>query len=140
MSGLCLEDLSLGLSVQASRTVSDVDITAFAAVSGDHNPVHLDQAYAATTRFGGRIAHGMLSASFISALIAAELPGPGSVYLSQSLSFKRPVRIGDTVVTTVRVAAIDMERARVTLSTACSVSGKTVLDGEAVVLAPRRGE
>jgi 3-hydroxybutyryl-CoA dehydratase len=140
LSGLCLEDLSLGLSVQASRTVSDVDITAFAAVSGDHNPVHLDQAYAATTRFGGRIAHGMLSASFISALIAAELPGPGSVYLSQSLSFKRPVRIGDTVVTTVRVAAIDMERARVTLSTACSVSGKTVLDGEAVVLAPRRGE
>jgi 3-hydroxybutyryl-CoA dehydratase len=139
VSGLFLEDLTVGQNAEASRDVAAADLDAFAAVSGDHNPVHLDEAFAATTQFGGRIAHGMLSASFISALIASELPGPGAIYLSQTLKFLRPVRIGDTVTTRVEVAAIDAAKARVTLTTTCRVGDKTVLTGEAVILAPRKG-
>ena len=139
MSGLFLEDLTVGQSAEVSRQVEAADIDAFAAVSGDHNPVHLDETFAATTQFGGRIAHGMLSASFISALIASELPGPGAIYLSQTLKFLRPVRIGDTVTTRVEVAAIDAAKARVTLATTCRVGDKAVLTGEAVILAPRKG-
>ena len=139
MSGLFLEDLTVGQSAEAARDVEGADIDAFAAVSGDHNPVHLDEAFAATTQFGGRIAHGMLSASFISALIASRLPGPGAIYLSQTLKFLRPVRIGDTVVTRAEVTDIDASKARVTLTTTCRVGEKTVLTGEAVILAPRKG-
>ena len=139
MNGLFLEDLTVGRSAEASHGVRAEDIDAFAAVSGDHNPVHLDEAFAATTRFGGRIAHGMLSASYISALIAGELPGPGAIYLSQSLRFLRPVRIGDTVITRAEITGIDAAKARVTLATTCSVGGKVVLEGEAVILAPRKG-
>lgn len=138
MSGLFLEDLTVGQSAEAARAVGAADIDAFAAVSGDHNPVHLDEAFAATTRFGGRIAHGMLSASYISALIASQLPGPGAIYLSQTLKFLRPVRIGDTVVTRVEITAIDGAKARVTLATTCRVGDNTVLAGEAVILAPRK--
>jgi 3-hydroxybutyryl-CoA dehydratase len=135
--GRTLEELTIGESAERAFTVSDADIVAFAAVSGDHNPLHLDEAYAQTTSFKGRIAHGMLSAAYISAVLANELPGPGSIYLSQSLSFKRPVRIGDTVSVRVSVSGIEPRTAKVTLSTTCKVAGKTVLDGEAVVLAPR---
>ena len=138
MKGLYLEDLSLGQSAEAAHTVTDDDIVAFAKVSGDNNPVHLDDAYAAATPFKTRIAHGMLSVSYISAVLGAQLPGPGAIYLSQSVSFKRPVRIGDEVRTRVRVTAIDQARARVTLATVCEVAGKAVVEGEAVVLAPRR--
>ena len=138
MTGLCLEDLTVGQNAEVSREVGAADIDAFAAVSGDHNPVHLDEAFAATTRFGGRIAHGMLSASYISALIASRLPGPGAVYLSQTLKFLRPVRIGDVVTTRAEVTAIDEAKSRVTLATACAVGGKVVLEGEAVILVPRK--
>ena len=139
MSGLFLEDLTVGQSAELSREVRESDLVDFAAVSGDHNPVHLDEAYAKTTPFGGRIAHGMLSASYISALIAGKLPGPGTIYLSQSLSFRRPVRIGDVVTVRAEITAIDEAKARVTLATTCLVGGKAVIEGEAMILAPRRG-
>ena len=139
MAGLCLEDLSVGQSARRSRTVTEADLIAFAAVTGDENPAHMDEAYAATTPFKGRIAHGMLSAGYISAVLGVDLPGPGAIYLSQSLRFRRPVRIGDTVEATVSVAAIDLDKGRVTLETVCSVAGKTVVDGEAVVMVSRRG-
>lgn len=138
MNGLCLEDLSVGQSAEISHTVTDQDIRAFAAVSGDDNPLHLDEAYAATTPFKTRIAHGMLSAGYISALLGTRLPGPGAIYISQSMNFKRPVRIGDEVKTRATVSAIDSERARVTLATVCEVAGKAVVEGEAVVMVPRR--
>ncbi len=134
--GLTLDQLPVGRSASREHTVTDGDIQGFAQVSGDRNPVHLDEAYAATTPFKGRIAHGMLSAAWISALLAGELPGPGAIYLSQTLGFKRPVRIGDVVTVTLTVAATDPEKNRVTLSTVCTVNGKPVVEGEAVVLAP----
>ena len=138
MAGYFLEDLKLGQSAERAHVVTEADIVAFADVSGDFNPVHMDEAFAATTPFKSRIAHGMLSAAWLSALIAGDLPGPGTVYMSQSLRFRRPVRIGDEVVSRVEVTAIDAEKARVTLATVCSVEGKPVLDGEALVMAPRR--
>ena len=139
MAGYCLEDLSVGQSASRTRTVSEADLIAFADVTGDHNPLHLDEAYAATTPFKGRIAHGMLSAGYISAVLGVDLPGPGAIYLSQSLRFRRPVRIGDAVVAEVVVQAIDTDKAQVTLKTTCSVAGKPVVDGEAVVMVSRRG-
>lgn len=138
MSGRFLEDLVVGESAEHRRVVTAADIDAFAAVTGDDNPVHLDEAYAATTSFGGRIAHGMLSAGYISAVLGTQLPGPGAIYVSQTLNFRRPVRIGDEVTAQVTVAAIDERRGRVTFSTACIVAGKTVVEGEAVVIAPKR--
>jgi 3-hydroxybutyryl-CoA dehydratase len=139
MPGLFLEDLSVGQSAQLVRAVAEADLVAFAQVTGDTNPVHLDADYAATTPFGERIAHGMLSAGYISAVLGTALPGPGAVYLSQSLAFKRPVKIGDEVTARVTVTAIDDAKARVTLATACLVRGKTVVDGEAVAMVPRKG-
>lgn len=138
MSGLFLEDLSVGQSAELTRTVEEKDVVAFADVSGDHNPVHLDEAFAATTPFKTRIAHGMLSGAYISALIAGKLPGPGAIYLSQNLVFKRPVKLGDEVTVKVTITAIDEAKARVTLATVCTVGGKTVVDGEAVIMAPRK--
>ena len=138
MTALFFEDLSVGQSAELTSTVDEAAIQGFADVSGDHNPVHLDEAFAATTPFKTRIAHGMLSAAYISALIAGKLPGPGAIYLGQSLSFKRPVKIGDEVTVTATITALDAEKARVTLSTVCTVGGKTVLDGEALIMAPRR--
>jgi 3-hydroxybutyryl-CoA dehydratase len=138
MNGLCFEDLSLGQAASLERDVSEADIIAFAAVSGDQNPVHLDAAYAATTPFKERIAHGMLTASYISALLGTRLPGPGAIYVSQSLNFKRPVKIGDRVAATVTVSALDPVKARVTFACSAAVNGKVVMDGEAVVIAPRR--
>lgn len=133
-----LEDLAVGDAARCSHAVTEADLVAFAALSGDENPVHLDAAYAATTLFKERIAHGMLSAGYISALLGTRLPGPGAIYLSQTLAFKRPVKIGDAVETSVTVTAIDGDKGRVTLACVCSVAGKAVLEGEAVVLAPRR--
>jgi 3-hydroxybutyryl-CoA dehydratase len=138
MAGAYLEDLEVGQTAKLRRTVAETDLRAFADVTGDVNPVHLDEAYAAATPFKGRIAHGMLSAGYISAVLGTELPGPGAIYVSQTLSFRRPVRIGDEVTAQVKVAAIDAARARVTFETACTVAGKTVVDGEAVVVVPRR--
>lgn len=138
MQGLYFDELTLGQSAEMSRVVGAADIAAFAEVSGDNNPVHLDDAYARTTPFGERIAHGMLSAAYISAILGTKLPGPGAIYLSQSLRFRRPVRIGDLVVARATVTALDDAKGRVTLETVCEVGGKTVMDGEAVVIAPRR--
>jgi len=138
VSGLVLEDLSLGQTAEREWTVTETVITAFAEVSGDDNPVHLDEAFAAATPFKGRIAHGMLAGSYISAVIGMQLPGPGTIYLSQALRFRRPVRIGDTVLARVVITAIDEAKAHVTLSTVCSVNGKAVVEGEAVVMVSRR--
>ena len=139
MQGLFFEDLSLGQSAEVTRAVGTSDIDAFAAVSGDVNPVHLDEAYAKTTPFGGRIAHGMLSASYISAVLGGKLPGPGAIYLSQNLRFRRPVKIGDLVTARVTVSGLDGDKGRATLATVCLVDGRTAIDGEAVVMVPRRG-
>ena len=138
MKSYFLEDLSVGQSAEALHEVTDADIRGFAEVSGDHNPVHLDEAYAEATRFKGRIAHGMLTAGYISALLGNELPGAGSIYVSQSLNFKRPVRIGDEVTTRLTIEAIDEAKGLVTLSSVCTVRGKAVLDGQAVVMVARR--
>jgi 3-hydroxybutyryl-CoA dehydratase len=139
MAGYFLEDLSVGQHAERRHVVSEADIAAFAELSGDFNPVHMDEDFAATTRFAGRIAHGMLSATYISAVLGETLPGHGAVYMSQALRFRRPVRIGDEVTARVEVTAIDAEKARVSLGTACLVSGKPVIEGEAVLLVPRRG-
>ena len=138
MQGLYLEDLSIGQSADLVRTVGEADIIAFAAVTGDNNPVHLDADYAATTSFGERIAHGMLSAGYISAVIGTQLPGPGAIYLSQALRFKRPVKIGDEVTARATITEIDTAKARVTLATVCFVNGKPVVEGEAVIMVPRK--
>lgn len=138
MQGKFLEDLSVGQSAQLVRTVGEADIVAFAQVTGDTNPVHLDADYAAKTSFGGRIAHGMLSAGYISAVLGTALPGPGAIYLSQTLKFKRPVRIGDEVTAVVTISEINEAKAQVTLATVCKVGGKAVVDGEAVVMVPRK--
>ncbi len=132
------EDLELGMSASVSRTVSEADILMFAGVSGDTNPVHLDQEFAASTMFGGRIAHGMLSAGLISAVFGTRLPGPGSIYLSQTLKFKAPVKIGDTVVARVTVKELKTEKRRAVFSTVCSVGSTVVLEGEAELLIPAR--
>lgn len=138
MAGMFFEDLTVGQSAELTRTVDEAAIQAFAEVSGDHNPVHLDEAFAATTQFKGRIAHGMLSAAYISALIAGKLPGPGAIYLGQTLSFRRPVKIGDEVTVTATITGLDAEKVRATLSTVCTVGGKAVLEGEATIMVPRR--
>jgi len=139
MAGYCLEDLTVGQSAERAHVVSEADITAFAEVSGDFNPVHMDEAFAATTRFEGRIAHGMLSATYISAVLGETLPGHGAIYISQTLSFRRPVRIGDEVTARVTVTALDADKARVSLDTICLVGGKAVIEGQAVLMVPRRG-
>lgn len=135
---ICIEDIEIGMTRSLRKTVTDRDIQLFAEVSTDHNPVHLDDAYAQDTRFEGRIAHGMLTASLISAVIGEQLPGHGSVYLGQSLRFLAPVRPGDTVDTQVTVTAIDPAKRRVTLETLCAVGETLVLKGEALVMAPSR--
>ncbi|MFC0397495.1 MaoC family dehydratase [Paraburkholderia rhizosphaerae] len=134
VGGYDLEDLVVGMSAQFKKTITERDVFLFAGASGDRNPVHLDEEYAKRTPFGGRIAHGMLSASVISAAIAARLPGPGSIYLSQNLSFRHPVKIGDTVCATVTVKEILTGRRRAVLETICDVDGRVVVQGEAVVL------
>ena len=128
------EDLSVGQTADFSKTVTESDVMMFANVTGDFNPVHTDAEAAAKSRFGGRIAHGMLSAGYISATIAGHLPGPGSIYLGQTLKFTAPVRFGDTVTTTVEVLEL-MSKNRVRLSTTCrNQNGQTVLEGEATVM------
>ncbi|MFN3585304.1 MaoC family dehydratase [Phenylobacterium sp.] len=138
MKGFFFDELSVGQSAEMTRTVGAADIEAFAAVSGDENPVHLDEAYAKGTAFGERIAHGMLSGAYISAVLGTKLPGPGAIYLSQSLRFRRPVHIGDVVTARVTVKALDERRGHVTLDTVCEVDGRAVVDGEALVIAPRK--
>ena len=130
--------LSVGDSAEMSKTVTEEDVRAFAELTGDRNPVHLDEEYAAGTRFGRRIAHGMLGASLISAVLANELPGRGTVYLSQTLRFTAPVFLGDTVTARVVVRDVRADKPVVTLETVCTNQrGERVVEGEAVVLAPQ---
>ncbi len=135
-STIVIEDLSVGMTRELTKEITDRDIELFAEVSTDRNPVHLDDAYAMDTIFGGRIAHGMLTAGLISAVIGEQLPGHGAVYLGQSLKFLAPVRPGDLVRAIVKVTAIDHSKRRVTLETWCEVDGKRVVTGDATVLAP----
>jgi len=135
---ICIEDLEIGMTRHLRKLITDRDIRLFAEVSTDHNPVHLDESYARDTIFEGRIAHGMLTAGLISAVIGEQLPGHGTVYLGQSLKFMAPVRPGDTVTACVKVIAIDYAKRRVTLETHCAVGDTVVLKGEALVLAPSR--
>jgi 3-hydroxybutyryl-CoA dehydratase len=137
--GIYIEDLKVGDSAEKVYPVTEREIELFAEVSGDDNPIHLDEEFAKTTQFGARIAHGMLSASFISAVIGTQMPGYGSIYLSQTLRFRRPVKIGDEVMVRATVTAIDAKKGRATIETLCAVAGKTVVEGEALVLPPRRG-
>jgi 3-hydroxybutyryl-CoA dehydratase len=132
--GYFFEELSIGQKANSNRTVTEADILMFGAASGDMNPVHFDALFAASGRFGERIAHGMLTASHISALIGMRLPGPGSVYISQSLAFKRPVKIGANVTTQVEIVDLDPTKGLATLNTTCSVDGKTVLSGVGVIM------
>jgi 3-hydroxybutyryl-CoA dehydratase len=134
MNGYDVEDLHPGMQATFSKTITEADIVLFAAVSGDNNAVHINEEFAATTRFGGRIAHGFLTASVISAAVANRLPGPGTIYLSQQLNFRAPVHIGQTVHARVSVSAVDLARRRVTLDTVCRVGETVVIDGEALVM------
>ena len=135
---ICIEDLEIGMMRYLQKQVTDRDIELFAEVSTDHNPVHLDESYAQDTIFAGRIAHGMLTAGLISAVIGEQLPGHGTIYMGQSLKFLAPVRPGDTVLAEVTVREIDYAKRRVTLDCRCAVGDTTVLKGEALVLAPSR--
>ncbi len=138
MIGHTIEDLQPGMSASFSKTITEADILLFSGVSGDINPAHLDEEYAKNTMFKGRIAHGMLSAGLISAVLANRLPGPGTIYLGQTLKFKAPVRPGDTVTATVTVREVNVEKRRVVLDTVCSVGGKPVIEGEATVMPPAK--
>lgn len=138
LNGYHFEDLKLGMSASFAKTITEADIVLFAAASGDNNAVHINEVFAQSTQFKGRIAHGMLSASVISAAIAGRLPGPGTIYLGQNLRFKAPVRPGDTVHATVTVKELHPEKKRVTLSTVCTVGGAIVIDGEALVMPTSR--
>jgi 3-hydroxybutyryl-CoA dehydratase len=133
-----IDQLHPGMTASIAKTVTEADIILFAGISTDVNPVHLDEEYAKGTIFGGRIAHGMLSAGFISAVLANHLPGPGTIYLSQTLKFKAPVRPGDTVRATVTVKEVNVARNRVTLDTVCTVAGKVVIEGECQMMPPAR--
>ncbi|WP_029011010.1 MaoC family dehydratase [Azospirillum halopraeferens] len=139
LDGHYLEDLSVGMTASYAKTVTEADIVLYAGISGDTNPVHLNQEYASGTMFQGRIAHGMLTAGFISAVLGTKLPGPGCIYMSQSLKFKAPVRIGDTVTARATVTEIIAEKRRVVMRTVCSTGDTVVLEGEALLMVPSRG-
>lgn len=138
LHGHYIEDLTEGMTAAFGKTITDADILMFAGVSGDTNPVHLNEEFAAGTPFQGRIAHGMLTASLISTVLGTKLPGPGCVYLSQTMRFLAPVRAGETVRAEVTLKTIDRERRRVTFETVCKVNGKNVLEGEALIMVSRR--
>ena len=136
--GYILEELVVGMTAEKRVTVTEARIAQFAEASDDYNPVHMDEAFASRTAYRGRIAHGLLSASFGSAVVGTILPGAGAIYLSQTLAFHRPVRIGDVVVSRVAVAAVDETSARVTLRCEAFVGDDLIMNGEAVVRVPRR--
>ena len=135
---ICIEDIEMGMTRYIRKIVTDKDIEQFAEISTDHNPVHLDDEYARDTIFEGRIAHGMLTAGLVSAVIGEQLPGHGTIYMSQNLKFLAPVRPGDLVHAEVKVVDIVIDKRRVKLDCRCEVNGKNVLVGEAMVLAPSR--
>lgn len=132
------EDIQIGDSAEYAKTITEADILMFSAVSGDDNPVHINQEYAESSMFQSRIAHGMLTASLISTVVGTRLPGNGTIYLSQSTRFKAPVKIGETVTARVTVTELDPAKKRVKFATACLVKGKVVVEGESLVIAPSR--
>ena len=138
LHGYYINDLIVGMTAVFGKTISEADLTLFAGLSGDTNPLHLNADYAATGRGGGRIAHGLLTASLSSAVIATKLPGPGAIYLNQSLRFTAPVRIGDTVTARVTITAVDKQKKRARMTTVCSTCEAVVIDGEAEVWVPAR--
>lgn len=134
INGYDIEDLKPGMRASFAKTITEADIVLFAGASGDNNAIHINEEFAKTTPFKGRIAHGMLSASVISAAIAGKLPGPGTIYMAQNLRFKAPVRPGDTVHAEITVKDVQTEKGRVTLDTVCTVGGKVVIEGDALVM------
>ena len=136
--GMFFEDLAIGQSASFGKTITEADIVLFAAVTGDTNPMHLNAEYAKDSIYGERIAHGMLAAGLITKVLGTQLPGPGTIYMSQSLKFRAPVRIGQTVTATVEVLALHPDKHRATLRTVCTVAGEPVLEGEAYVSVPSR--
>lgn len=138
IDGYYFEDVELGMSASISKTITEADIVLFAGISMDTNPLHLDEAFASGTRFGGRIAHGMLGASLISAILGTRLPGPGAIYVSQTLRFTAPVRAGDTLVAEATVTGTSPEKRRVELATKVRCGDVVVIEGEAVLKLPSR--
>jgi 3-hydroxybutyryl-CoA dehydratase len=138
LTGYFFEDLHIGQNATVGKTITEADILLYAAVSTDTNPIHIDAEAAKQSIFGERIAHGMLTAGLISAVLGTRLPGPGSLYMRQSLRFAAPVKIGDRVLATATVTALNPERKRATLSTVCTVGDEVVIDGEAYVQVPSR--
>jgi 3-hydroxybutyryl-CoA dehydratase len=134
---LLFDDLKVGMKERLRKTIAASDVVGFAQLTGDRNPIHLSEHFAARTSFGGRIAHGLYTAGLISAVLGTRLPGPGAIYISQTLNFRAPVRIGDTVTVTVTVAELMPEKSRARLSCVCKVGRDVVLDGEALVKVPR---
>ncbi len=132
-----IENISVGMKAYYSQTITDADIKAYAGLSGDHNPVHINEEYANHSRFGKRIAHGLMSAGFFSQLFGMKLPGPGCVYVSQSLKFLKPVYINDTVLAKIEVTEIDNSRRRVFFSTTCTVKNELVITGDAEIFIPK---
>ena len=138
LHGYYFEDLEEGMNDVFAKTITDADIITFAGISGDTNPVHLNHEFASETMFEGRIAHGMLTAAFISTVIGTKLPGPGCIYVSQNLRFKAPVRTGETVTAICTITKLIPEKHFIEMKTICTVGGKTVVDGEALIMVPTR--
>jgi 3-hydroxybutyryl-CoA dehydratase len=138
LHGYYIEDLTVGMSDSFAKTVTEADVILFAGITGDSNPIHINEEFAAGTMFKGRIVHGEFSGGLISAVLGTRLPGPGSIFVAQSMRFKAPVRIGDTVTATVTVKEINPERRRVILATVCTVKGKAVVEGEATMMVDSR--
>lgn len=139
MTGYTIEELRVGQTASFSKTITEYDVYTFAGVTGDMNPAHIDEVYAAKTQFHGRIAHGMLSAGLISAVIGMQLPGPGTIYLSQELFFCAPVHVGDTITASVIVESLDPEKNRVKLSTTCTnQDGLCIVRGAAGIMPPQK--
>ena len=137
-TGYYIDDLEVGMSAAFGKTITEADILMFSGVSGDTNPVHLDEEFAGSTMFEGRIAHGILVGSLISTVLGTRLPGPGAVYVSQTLKFMAPVRAGDTVRARVTVTDLELEKKRVTMQTGCYIGDRCVVDGEAKLMVQRR--
>lgn len=138
LRGKYIDEINEGMTAVFSKTVTEADIVLFAGVSGDTNPVHLDEEYARPTMFKGRIAHGMLTAGFISAVFGTKLPGPGCIYISQNLKFRAPVRAGDTVQARATITEVFADTNRIAMKTVCIVGNVVVVDGEALIMVPSR--
>jgi 3-hydroxybutyryl-CoA dehydratase len=138
LHGYFIEDLTVGMSASYAKTITEADIVIFAGISGDNNPLHLNEEFASESIFKGRIAHGMLTAVFISTVLGTKLPGPGCVYLNQDVKFKAPVRPGETVNTTVTITEVIPEKKRVIAQSVCRVGDKVVVEGTSMLLVPSR--